>query len=691
MAETQDLLVEIGTEELPPKALRKLSESLAQELGQRLQAAGLAYARLQGYGAPRRLAVWVRELAASQPDRVLERRGPALTAAFDEEGRTTAAAQGFARSCGVPVDALESLESDKGAWLVYRQRQQGAPTRELLPELLAQALQALPIPKRMRWDDLPGEFIRPVHWLVLLFGDEVIPAALLGVQAGRETRGHRFHHPGSLYLAEPAAYAPLLETEGKVLADFSVRREAIYAQVVGVAKQLGGSALLEEDLLDEVTGLVEWPVALAGRFDADFLKLPEEVLIAVMQGHQKYFPLLDGQGHLLPYFITVSNIESEQPAAVVEGNERVIRPRLADAAFFYATDRKETLASRCERLKRITFQEKLGSVFEKTERLAQLGRSIAMDIGGNGDWAERAGLLSKCDLVTEMVTEFPELQGIMGRYYALQDNEPAEVAEALREQYLPRFAGDMLPRTTTGQALSLADRLDTLVGLFGIGEPPSGDKDPYGLRRAALGALRIMIESELALDLPPLLELAGRAYGDRLDGSSTAAQVHDYLLERLRGYYLEAGFRPDEIEAVLVLRPGQPWDFERRLKAVASFRALPEAESLAAANKRIRNILRKSEEKIPAQVEFELLLDPAEQTLANQMYDLEREVAPLLERQDYGAALKALAGLRGAVDQFFDEVMVMAEDLALRANRLALLARLQRLFLQVADISRLQD
>jgi glycyl-tRNA synthetase beta chain len=690
VAETRDLLIEIGTEELPPKALRNLSESLILELGQGLQSAGLAYASLKGYGTPRRLAVWAQELTVSQPDRVLERRGPALTAAFDEEGEPTAAAQGFAGSCGVLVDALESLENEKGAWLVYRQRQQGALTRELLPDILARALQALPIPKRMRWSDLQAEFIRPVHWLVLLFGDEIIPAALLGVQAGRETRGHRFHHPTPLYLAEPAVYAPLLEAEGKVLADFSARREAIYAQVVGAAKRLGGKALIEEALLDEVTGLVEWPVALVGQFDEDFLKLPEEVLIATMQGHQKYFPVQDSQGRLMSYFITICNIESQQPTAVVEGNERVIRPRLSDAAFFYATDRKEPLVSRCERLKKITFQEKLGSVFDRTERLAQLARGIAKDIGGNGDWAERAGFLSKCDLVTEMVTEFPELQGIMGRYYALHDGEPAEVAEALREQYLPRFAGDMLPCTITGQALSLADRLDTLIGLFGIGELPSGDKDPYGLRRAALGTLRIIIESELTLDLPPLLEMGCRAYDNRLTEKNTAAQVHDYLLERLRGYYLEAGFRPDEIEAVLVLRPGQPWDFDRRLKAVASFRGFPEAESLSAANKRIRNILRKSGEKILAQVKPELLQDPAERILATQMYELEREITPLLERCDYSATLKALAGLRGAVDQFFDEVMVMIEDPRLRANRLALLERLQMLFLQVADISRLQ-
>jgi glycyl-tRNA synthetase beta chain len=690
VAETRDLLIEIGTEELPPKSLRNLSESLTQELSQRLQAAGLAYTSLKGYGAPRRLAVWVQGLTISQSDRVLERRGPALTAAFDEEGEPTAAAQGFASSCGVLVDALESLENEKGAWLVHRQRQQGALTQALLPDILAQALRALPIPKRMRWSDLQAEFIRPVHWLVLLFGDEVIPATLLGVQASRETRGHRFHHPMPLYLAEPAAYAPLLETEGKVLADFSARREAIYAQVADIAKSLGGKALIEETLLDEVTGLVEWPVALAGRFDEDFLKLPQEVLIATMQGHQKYFPVQGDQRRLMPYFITVCNIESQRPAAVVEGNERVIRPRLSDAAFFYATDRKEPLISRCERLKKITFQEKLGSVFDRTERLAQFARVIAKGVAGNEHWAERAGLLSKCDLVTEMVTEFPELQGIMGRYYALHDNEPAEVAEALREQYLPRFAGDVLPHTATGQALSLADRLDTLVGLFGIGGPPSGDKDPYGLRRAALGVLRIIIESELALDLPPLLEISCKTYGNRLTEENAAVQVHDYLLERLRGYYLEAGFRSDEIEAVLVLKPGRPRDFDRRIKAVASFRELPEAKSLSAANKRIRNILRKSGEKIPSQVKPELLEDPAEQALAAQMYNLEREVTPLLKRGDYKVALKALAGLRSAVDRFFDEVMVMVEDPCLRANRLALLDHLQTLFLQVADISRLQ-
>jgi glycyl-tRNA synthetase beta chain len=711
VAETRDLLIEIGTEELPPKDLRKLSAGLAQALGHRLQATGLPYAGLKEYGAPRRLAIWVQALAACQPARLLERRGPALTAAFDEEGKPTQAAQGFARSCGVSVDALEALENEKGAWLVYRHWQPGAPTQELLPELLTQALQALPISRPMRWAHFSEEFIRPVHWLVFLFGDEVIETTLLGVQAGRETRGHRFHHPEPLYLAEPAAYAPLLETEGKVLADFEARREAVYAQVVEVAKRLGGEALVEDALLDEVAGLVEWPAALAGRFDENFLHLPQEVLIATMQDHQKYFPVQDSHGRLMPYFITVCNIESQQPEVVVAGNERVIRPRLADAAFFYSTDGKRSLACRRDLLKKITFQEKLGSLFDKTARLAQLAPLIAQEMGGNAGWAARAAVLSKCDLVTAMVTEFPELQGVMGRYYALQDKEPAEVAEALQEQYLPRFAGDRLPHTLTGRALSLADRLDTLVGLFGIGEPPSGDKDPYALRRAALGVLRIIIESELALDLPPLLEVGYKAYGEgRLRNENAAAEIHDYLLERLRGYYLDAGFRPDEIEAVLVLKPGQPWDFDRRLRAVAAFRALPEAETLAVANKRIRNILRKSEVQVPSQgadwvgqgtaaslptrlvvqVETELLHDPAEQALAEQMYYLEREVMPLLKRRDYNAALKALAGLRGAVDRFFDEVMVMVEDTRTRSNRLALLGRLQGLFLQVADISRLQ-
>lgn len=690
MAETRDLLIEIGTEELPPRALGKLSDSFTGEIGQKLQAAGLTYAHLKGYGAPRRLAVWVQALAASQPERVVERRGPALTAAFDEEGKPTEAAQGFARSCGVSVDVLETLENEKGAWLMHRQRQPGAPAQALLPAILSQALQALPVAKRMRWNALQEEFIRPVHWLVLLFGHEVIETQVLGVQAGRETYGHRFHHPDALYLPEPAAYAPLLETEGRVIADFTARRELIYAQTVGLAKRLGGKALIEEALLAEVTGLVEWPVALAGHFDETFLRLPDEVLIATLQGHQKYFPIQDDKSRLMPCFITICNIESRQPDAVVEGNERVVRPRLADAAFFYDSDRKGTLASRRQLLKKITFQEKLGSVFDKTERLALLAQSIAREAGSNAGWAERAGALSKCDLVTEMVTEFPELQGAMGRYYALHDNEPAEVAEALKEQYLPRFAGDGLPRTMTGRALSLADRLDTLIGLFGIGEPPSGDKDPYALRRSALGVLRILIESGLALDLPALLERGYDAYGGLLSEKKAAVRVYDYMLERLRGYYLEAGFRPDEIGAVMVLRPGEPWDFDRRLKAVAAFRKLPEAESLSVANKRIRNILRKSEESVPVEVVQELLQDPAEQALAAQLYGLEREVAPLLEKRDYNAALKALAGLRGAVDRFFDEVMVMVEDTPMRTNRLALLQRLQRLFLQVADISRLQ-
>ncbi|BAW79520.1 glycyl-tRNA synthetase subunit beta [Candidatus Nitrosoglobus terrae] len=691
MDKTRDLLVEIGTEELPPKALNALSKNFAQELSQRIESSGLTYTDLKSYGSPRRLGVWVQDLAISQLDRVVERRGPALAVAFTKEGQPTAAAQGFAHSCGVLVDALDRIENDKGIWLVYRQRQEGVLTQELLPAILAQAIQALLIPKRMRWSNLQAEFIRPVHWLILLFGDEIIPATLLGVQADRKTWGHRFHCLAPLYLSKPADYVSLLETQGKVLVDFSVRRETINTQVMAAAQSLGGKALIDEALLDEVTGLVEWPVTLAGEFDKAFLTLPTEALIATMQSHQKYFPVQDEQGRLMPYFITVCNIESENPATVVAGNERVIRPRLTDAAFFYATDCKTPLIGYNDRLKRITFQEKLGSIFDKTTRIAQLARYIARDIGGNENWAERAGFLSKCDLATAMVAEFPELQGVMGRYYALHSHEPAEVAEALREQYLPRFAGDILPRTATGQALSLADRLDTLIGLFGIGQAPSGDKDPYGLRRAALGVLRIMIESKLALDLLHLLTLSCENYGHHLLEKNIVAQhVYDYLLERLRSYYLEAGFRVDEIEAVLVLRPRQPWDFDRRLKAVSAFLTLPEATSLAAANKRIQNILRKHEEAIPAQIQPELLQAPAEQSLADKVYTLEQEIALLLETGDYGAALKILAGLRDPIDRFFDEVMVRVEDLALRANRLALLTRVQTLFLQVADISRLQ-
>jgi glycyl-tRNA synthetase beta chain len=690
MAEGRDFLVEIGTEELPPKALLRLAESFAVGVREGLEKAGLAHGTVRRYATPRRLAVSVEALAIAQPDRVVERRGPALAAAFDEEGEPTQAALGFARSCGVDVETLDRLQTDKGAWLVHRKIEAGQPTPTLLPAIVERALGALPIPKRMRWASLRTEFVRPVHWVVLLFGDDVVPAEILGLQAGRATRGHRFHHPAPLHLAEPAAYLPLLETEGRVVADFEARREAIRAQVVEAAVGLGGRALLDEALVDEVTSLVEWPVALTGSFDTRFLEVPAEALISTMQDNQKYFPVVDAAGRLMPHFVTVANIESREPAQVRAGNERVIRPRLADAAFFWDQDRRRPLASRIDELKSVVFQERLGTLYDKSQRLATLARAIATRLDGEPELAERAAWLSRCDLVTSMVGEFPALQGVMGRYYAAHDREPHEVAQALDEQYQPRFAGDALPATGTGQVLALAERLDTLLGIFAVGQPPTGDKDPFGLRRAALGALRILIERGLDLDLERLLEEAADGFPREVAAADAIGQLYDFMMERLRGYYLESGIRPDVFEAVLARRPTRPVDFDRRVRAVTAFRALPAAESLAAANKRIRNILRQAEGLIPQAVDPARLVQPAEHRLAEEVAARAEEIAPLLERGAYTEALTRLADLREAVDRFFDEVMVMVEDERLRANRLALLTALSGLFLRVADLSRLQ-
>ncbi len=692
---TRDLLIEIGTEELPPKALKRLSEAFTKGIVEGLGKAELDFSSQRSYAAPRRLAVLLTDLVAQQSDREVERRGPALTSAFDEMGQPTKACQGFARSCGVDVSELEKLETDKGCWLVYRSQQEGRPATELIPDIVRNSLDKLPIPKRMRWGALDSEFVRPVHWVVLLFGNEVIETEILSVKSGRETRGHRFHCPHNLYIGEPAAYAPLLETEGKVVADFADRREAIRAQVLEAASRLGGQAVLDEDLLDEVTALVEWPSAVFGGFERRFLAVPAEALISTMKGNQKYFPVVDSQGKLMPWFITISNIESRDVAQVRAGNERVVRPRLTDAEFFWNQDRKRPLAERREQLASVVFQTKLGSIADKQARVETLACTIANLIGGDPELAGRAAQLAKCDLLTEMVGEFPELQGIMGRYYAAHDNESPEVAEALDEQYMPRFAGDQLPITPTGQALAIADRLDTLVGIFGINQPPTGDKDPFGLRRSTLGVLRILIEKGLDLDLPTLLRQAAEGQQKQgitlLDG--VVEQVFDFMLERLRGYFHDSGIALDTFESVLAKRPGQPLDFDRRVRAVSTFRQLPEAEALATANKRIGNILRQAHEggiAVATTIESARLVEPQELALAKAMAALTTEVDGLFAERNYEAALLRLATLRGPIDAFFDAVMVMAEDPAVRANRLALLKQLSELFLQAADISRLQ-
>ena len=705
MAENKDLLIEIGTEELPPKALKSLSQAFADGVQRGLIDASLAPEEVTTYAAPRRLALLLRDVPVRQEDQLIERRGPALAAAFDDDGIPTKAAQGFARSCGVAVEDLEKLETDKGAWLCFRMSQPGQPTTALVPDIVEDALAKLPIPKRMRWGAGEAEFVRPVHWVVLLFGEQTIEAEILGVKAGRETRGHRFHHPEALYIAEPAAYAPLVETEGKVVADFAKRREAILGQVEEAANQVGGRALLDEALLDEVTALVEWPVAVAGSFEKKYLDVPQETLISTMQDNQRYFPVVDKSGRLMPHFVTVSNIESRDVDKVREGNERVIRPRFADAAFFWEQDRKRKLSDHIESLKDVVFEKRLGSLYDKSQRVADLAGFIAEQLGLDKAQAMRAAELSKCDLMTEMVYEFPELQGIMGRYYAAHDGEPEAVANALDEQYMPRHAGDELPAGGIGQVLAMADKLDTLLGIFAIGQKPTGTKDPYGLRRAALGVLRVTIERGLDLDLMDLLIEAAQGYQGvlwKLPAKYNAknkelqrmravvTDVFEYMLERLKAYYQDRDIEIDVIDAVLVQRPTRPVDFDRRVRAVEHFRRLPEAESLAAANKRIRNILKQYDGAPPESVDKGLLQEPAEVALAEGVEAMRGEVEPLLDQGEYESALTKLAKLREPVDTFFDDVMVMAEDEALKRNRIALLGGLSQLFLRAADISRLQ-
>ena len=687
----RDLLIEIGTEELPPKALLTLATAFEQGIRAGLEKAGLISGAIHCFATPRRLAALIEQLPVHQPDRQSERRGPALSAAFGPDGKATKAAEGFARSCGVTVAELQRQETDKGAWLVHFSTEPGAATADLIPGIVLAALAGLPIPKRMRWGDRDDEFVRPVHWAVLLFGDEVIPATILGVTTGRETWGHRFHHPQPIRIATPADYARQLASEGRVIADFAERRDVVRAQAEAVAADLRGTAVIKPELLDEVTALVEWPVALAGDFERRFLAVPAEALISTMQDNQRYFPVVDAHGRLLPHFITIANLESRDPAQVRAGNERVIRPRFSDAEFFWNQDRKHPLAMRMDDLKQVVFQQRLGTLADKSGRVAALARLIAEQSHGNPDWAERAARLAKCDLLTQMVQEFPELQGIMGRYYALHDREAPEVAQALEEHYLPRFAGDRLPQTATGRALALAERLDTLTGIFAIGQAPSGAKDPFALRRAALGLLRILIEGQLDLDLLTLLERAAAGFDPTLRASHAVETVFEFIMERLRGYYLDQGVRPDTFEALLDCRPTRPLDFDRRVRAVGAFRELPEAASLAAANKRIRNILKKVETVLPFEVRPDLLVEDAEQALAGRLVELSSEAIPLMETGLYSEALSRLASLREPVDAFFDQVLVMAEDPALRANRLALLNELGSLFLRVADFSRLQD
>lgn len=689
-AKTKDLLIEIVTEELPPKALKKLSTAFYQGVKDGFKKAELSYSDIKPFATPRRLALVINDLEVQQQDKNIERRGPAITAAFDEDGCPSKAAQGFARSCGVEVEELEKLETDQGAWLTFLTNQKGLASEQLIPDIVSTALDKLPIPKRMRWADLDTQFVRPVHSLILLFGDKVINAEILSVKSGRVSRGHRFHHPQEIKIPAANEYEMLLESQGKVIADFERRKQAIRGQVEAIALNKKGKAVIDEALLDEVTAMVEWPVAVLGDFEERFLEVPQETLILTMKTNQKYFHVIDGKGNLLPHFITVSNIESKDIKKVQQGNERVIRPRFADAEFFWSQDRKTKLIDRSPSLGTVIFQKQLGTLLDKTERVTKLTDAIARHLGANTELAVRAAQLCKCDLMTEMVGEFPGLQGVMGRYYAIHDGEQAEVAATLDEYYKPRFSGDTLPLTLTSQSLAIADRLDTLVGIFAIGQTPSGDKDPFALRRAALGVLRIIIENNLDIDLSFLIQQAAAQYNQNINAATAETAVFEFMLDRLTAYYIDQGIRPDVLDAVLSTKPTKPLDINNRLHAVNEFRLLDEAKSLAAANKRIGNILKKVEGNISNTVDESLLEENAEKELYKLLNTLDEKVQGFIDQANYKKALSELAALRKTIDQFFDDVMVMAEDVKLKNNRIALLNILHGLFLQIADISRLQ-
>ncbi|MEC5344081.1 glycine--tRNA ligase subunit beta [Brenneria populi] len=683
-------LVEIGTEELPPKALRNLAESFAVNFGAELDAAGLTHGDVEWFAAPRRLALKVANLSDAQPDREIEKRGPAIAQAFDAAGKPTKAAEGWARGCGITVDRAERLKTDKGEWLLYRAQVKGARTQALLAGMVGASLAKLPIPKLMRWGDKETQFVRPVHTVVMLLGDELIPGQVLGIDSARTLRGHRFMGEAEFTIDSAEQYPGILLERGKVMADYAARKAKIKQDAESAARKIGGNADLNDALLEEVASLVEWPVVLTAKFEEKFLAVPAEALVYTMKGDQKYFPVYDDDGKLLPNFIFVANIESSDPRQIIAGNEKVVRPRLADAEFFFNTDRKKRLEDHLPRLESVLFQQQLGSLRDKTDRIQALAGWIAEQIGADVNHATRAGLLSKCDLMTNMVFEFTDTQGVMGMHYARHDGEAEDVAVALNEQYQPRFAGDDLPSSPVACALAIADKMDSLAGIFGIGQHPKGDKDPFALRRAALGVLRIIVEKQLPLDLQTLTEEAVRLYGDKLTNAKVVDDVIEFMLGRFRAWYQEEGHSVDTIQAVLARRPTRPADFDARVKAVSHFRTLDASAALAAANKRVSNILAKSSDTLNEQVNAAVLKDPAEIKLATYLVVLRDKLEPLFAAGRYQEALVELAELREPVDAFFDQVMVMADDEAVRVNRLTLLDALRNLFLKVADISLLQ-
>lgn len=692
MNKTDQFLVEIGTEELPPKALRSLMQAFGEKLALGLDDARLEHGRVQTFASPRRLAVLVSALADRQQDRKQEQKGPPIKIAFDNDGKPTPAAIAFAGRCGVAVEALEKTETHKGAWLTHQSVIAGLSAAELLPGLVEDALMAIPMARRMRWGASEVAFARPIHWVLMLFGEKTISAPVMGIHAGNTSRGHRVHCSGPLTIKSPGDYLETLADDGFVIVDFARRRELIVEKVAAAAALAGGEVIGGESLYDEVTALVEWPVPVLGNFDETYLALPEEVILATLSSHQRYFAIADKGGRLLPQFITVANLDSKHPDKVREGNERVIRPRLADATFFWDSDRQSKLESRQSNLREVVYQHGLGSLWDKSERIATIAAALAAAADHDSSQLERAASLAKCDLITAMVGEFPELQGTMGRYYAAADGEPAAVADAIGEQYRPRFAGDELPASTGGQLLALADKLDTLTGIFSLGKKPSGNRDPFGLRRAALGVVRILVECGIDIDLKALLAVAVQAQPEsKLGTDAVVAEVYAFITDRLQHYFLDrdAGLSVATFEAVMVRQPSSLLDFDRRLAAVQTFARLEQAASLAAANKRIVNILRKAGDPVGVDVEKNLLQDDTEKILFNALQSAKETLEPLLAVRAYADVLNELASLRDVIDRFFDDVMVMADDEAIRRNRLALLGELRALFLNVADISRL--
>ncbi len=697
-----DLLFELGTEELPSGAVWPLADTLANNLVAGFAKANIQHGEIHRYATPRRLAVLIHDVQAQQPGQAISRRGPAVAASVDAEGKPLPALLGFAKSCGVGVDKLTTTKTDKGEWWVYDAMSEGKKTQDLLPSMINEAITQLPIAKPMRWGNGETLFARPVHWAVLLFGDEVVPSNVLGVTAGRHSFGHRFHHPGAVEIANPRAYESALK-KAFVIADFAARRQMIIEQVQQLTTAHGYQAVMPESLVDEVTSIVEWPQALLANFEQEFLEVPAEALIAAMQSHQKCFALRDKQDHLLPYFITVANIASTDKQQVINGNEKVMRARLSDAAFFYRQDKRQALSQYSAAMENVVFQAKLGSLQNKTIRMQSLMEYLAEPLQLEQKQALRAAQLSKCDLMTGMVGEFPELQGLMGYYYACHDGEDEAVAQALNEQYMPRFAADQIPQSSLGLALSLADRIDTLVGTFAIGQKPTGVKDPFKSRRNALAIVRLLINTPAAINLSTFIDYSRKVYGQQLQAVDAAfAELKPFILERLQSFYQAQGISPELVQAVRACQDDWLFDLDKRVKALVTFVNLPEAASLSAACKRVNNLLQKTNASVPSNnlphsptsrgltagsIDLNLLENDAETALFKNIEAVEKCVAPLYSSGDYGKILNQLASLREPVDAFFEHVMVMVDNEAVKNNRLRLLARLQRLLQGAADIS----